>query len=78
MVSLHRIHIILALMVFFDLSFCQNHESIWGQVHQVGSQWVKLVQNSVGEIGKVAKVLAGDASDAVSTVSLLFHENFQC
>ena len=52
--------------------------SIWGQVQQVGSQWVKSVQNSVGEIGKVAKVLAGDASDAVSTVSLLFHENFQC
>jgi len=62
-------------VVLFDLSNSQNEEfrglgsSIWGQVHQVGSQWVKSVQNSVDEIGKVAKVLAGDASDAVSTVA---------
>ena len=41
------------------------------QVSQVGSQWVKSVQNSVDEIGKVASVLAGDATDAVNTVSKL-------
>ena len=39
------------------------------KVSQVGSQWVKSVQNSVDEIGKVASVLAGDATDAVNTVS---------
>ena len=34
-------------------------------------QWVKSVQNSVDEIGKVARVLAGDATDAVNTVRFL-------
>ena len=59
-------------------STCQNTDShrgfgssLWGQVSQVGSQWLKSVQNSVDEIGKVASVLAGDATDAVNTVSKL-------
>ena len=66
------------MLNLISYSTCQNTDShrgfgssLWGQVSQVGSQWVKSVQNSVDEIGKVASVLAGDATDAVNTVSKL-------
>ena len=66
------------MLNLISYSTCQNTDShrgfgssLWGQVSQVGSQWLKSVQNSVDEIGKVASVLAGDATDAVNTVSKL-------
>ena len=55
------------MLNLISYSTCQNLDShrgfgssLWGQVSQVGSQWVKSVQNSVDEIGKIASVLAGD------------------
>ena len=66
------------MLNLISYSTCQNLDShrgfgstLWGQVSQVGSEWAKSVQNSVDEIGKVASVLAGDATDAVNTVSKL-------
>ena len=52
--------------------------SLFGNLHQEGSRWVQSMQDGVEEVGKVAQVLAEDASDAIKTVSFgsfpgLFH-----
>jgi ABC-type sugar transport system substrate-binding protein len=46
----------------------RGFSSIFGQVQRVGDQWVQTVKESVQEAGNVAKILAGDAKDALKTV----------
>lgn len=43
--------------------------SLFGQVQRVGDQLFQSVGEKVKEAGKVAQVLAGDAQDAMKTVS---------
>ena len=48
--------------------------SILNRVQQVGSQWMQTMQDQVEEAGKVAKVLAGDATDAFHTVIFFYRK----
>ena len=80
MPNYQRFRVVILILIHATCSSCQNSDShrgfgssLWGQMHHVGSQWIKTVQNSVDEIGKVAGVLAGDATDAVNTVSTFCH-----
>ena len=56
-------------------SLVTSASALFGQVQQVGSQWMQSVNERMGEAGKVARVLAGDASDAIKTVRYFSVQN---
>lgn len=51
--------------------------SLFGHMHQAGSRLMQSVQNGMEEAGKVAQVLAGDATDAIKTVRITYAKDFQ-